>query len=119
MNGLNIRSWADARAFAYVLLPVVSALLVSYGVLDDATAALWSGLVTALLGPVVAFAMAPSTEAFRRGFYVVFGAVQAVAVGYGLVTDAQVGVWLPLVSVLVGAATGGVAAANTDTTPAI
>lgn len=118
MNLLNIRSAADVRAFAYVLLPIASALLVSYGVLDDAQAAMWAGLVTAVLGPVIACIMAPSTEGFRRAFYAVLGAGQILLVGYGIATDAQIGVWLPLISALVGASTGGVAAANTDTTPA-
>lgn len=116
MTALNIRSWADFRAFLYVLLPVVSALLVTNGVLNESEAALWGGLVTAVLGPVVAFAQAPGDELFRKAFYAVLGAGQAIVLGYGIVTDEQIGVWLPLVSAIVGLSTGGVAAANTDTT---
>lgn len=117
MNALNIRSAADFRAFLYVLLPLVSALAVGYGYVDESQAALWTGLATAVLGPVIAFVNSRDVSTFRAAFYAVFGAVQLIAIGYGLVTDAQVGVWLPLVSAFVGVSTGGVAAANTDTTP--
>lgn len=114
----NIKSLADLRAAAYALLPIVSTLLVTYGVLDETKAALWAGVATAVLGPVIAAAQARTVSAFRTGFYALAAAVQAVVVGYGIVTDAQIGVWMPLVTALVGAAAGGVAVANTDTSPA-
>lgn len=118
MNILEIRSWADVRALAYTLLPIASTLLVTYGAIDDSQAALWSGFVTAILGPGIAFAMARSVSSFRTAFYALLTAGQALAVGYGLVTDAQVGVWLPIVSALIGGAAGGVANANTPTSSA-
>lgn len=114
----NIRTAADLRAALYALLPIVSTLLVTYGVLDEAKAALWAGVATAVLGPVIAAVQARTVSSFRAAFYALGAAVQAVVVGYGLVTDAQVGVWMPLVTALVGATAGGVAVANTDTTPA-
>lgn len=118
MNLLEIRSWADVRALAYTLLPIASTLLVTYGVLDDSEAVLWSGFVLAVLGPGVAYVMARSVSSFRTAFYALLTAGQALVVGYGLLTDAQVGVWLPLVSALIGGAAGGVANANTPTSSA-
>lgn len=115
MNALNIRSLADLRAFAYVLWPVLSALLVSYGAVDGSQAAMWGGLVTAVLGPVIAAVNARTLSGFRTAFYAVLAAGQAIVVGYGIVTDEQIGLWLPLVSAVVGLSTGGVAVANTDT----
>lgn len=114
----NIRSWADVRAAAYALLPIVSTLLVGYGVMTADKVQLWAGLVTAVLGPVIAAINARTVSAFRTGFYALLGAAQALVVGYGLVSDAALQYWMPLVVALVGAAGGGVAVANTDTTPA-
>lgn len=118
MSLFNVRSAADFRAFLYVLLPVVSTMLVGYGVVDNGQAQLWGALVTAILGPVIAAFNARTLSTFRTAFYVVFGAVQALVVSYGLATDAQFSTWMPLVVALVGLSAGGVAAANTDTTPA-
>ena len=115
MNALNIRSAADLRAFAYVLLPVASTLLVTYGILDQAQATMWAGLVTAILGPVLAFVHARSLSTFRSALYAVIGAGQVLLIGYGIATSEQVGIWLPVISTLIGAGAGGVAAANTDT----
>lgn len=116
MNALDIRSATDVRAFAYALLPALTGLLVTLGVLNDNQATLWAGLVTAILGPGVAFILARSLSTFRTAFYGILTAAQAVAVGYGLVTDAQVGIWLPVVSAVIGGVAGGVASANTATT---
>lgn len=114
----NIKSWSDVRAAAYALLPILSTLLVGYGVLDEQKAALWAALATALLGPVIAFVQARTVSRFRTAFYAVAGAAQALAVGYNLATDDQIAPWLPLITALVGAAAAAPAVANTDTTPA-
>lgn len=118
MNLFNIRSWADARAFLYVLLPVISTLLVGDGVLTNDTATLWTALVTAVLGPVIAAFNAHSVSAFRTAFYALLGAGQALAIGYNLATQSLFDHWLPLVVAVIGFSAGGVSAANTDTTPA-
>lgn len=118
MNLLEIKSWADVRALAYTILPIISTLLVTVGALSESEAALWVGLATAVLGPGIAFLMARSVSSFRTAFYALLTAGQAVVVGYGLATDAQIGVWLPLVSALIGGAAGGVASANTPTSSA-
>lgn len=117
MNALNIRTWADFRAFLYVLLPVVSTLLVGYGVLNDTTSQLWGALVTAVLGPVVAAFNARTVSAVRTAFYAVLGAGQALLIGYNLATQTVFDHWMPLVVAVIGLTAGGVAAANTDTSP--
>ncbi len=117
MSIFNIHSAADLRAFLYLLLPTISALLVTQGVLDESQASLWAGLATSILGPVLAFVTSRSVSSFRSAFYALLGSAQAIVVGYGLVSDEQIGIWLPLISAIVGVSAGGVAVANTDTTP--
>lgn len=111
----NIKTAADVRAFLYTLLPTVSALFVSLGVVNEAQGALWVGLVTAVLGPVIAAYQARTLSTFRTAFYTLGAAVQAIVVAYGIVSVDSVGVWAPIVTTVVGFLTGGVAAANTDT----
>lgn len=118
MNAFAIRSAADLRAFLYVLWPVISGLLVTNGALSDNQASLWGGLVLAVLGPVIAAVYARDLSTFRTAFYAVLAAGQAIVIGYGIATDEQIGLWLPLISAIVGVSTGGVAAANTDTSTA-
>lgn len=112
MNALNIKSWADARAFLYVLAPAIVGLLVSYDYFDGSTGALVVALVLAILSP--ALAVINTQSGFRQWFYGILGAAQALVVGIGLVTDYQLAPWITLVGLVVG----GVAAANVDTTPA-
>lgn len=114
--GIEIRSAGDIRAFLYVLWPTISTLLVTNGALTDSEASLWGGLVTAILGPVIAAIYARNLSTFRVAFYAVLGALQAIVVGYGIASNADLEIWLPLVSAIIGFATGGVAAANTKTT---
>ncbi|QAU06560.1 holin [Gordonia phage WilliamBoone] len=116
MNLFTIRSWSDLRAFLYVILPVLSAFLVTNGTLTENQASLWTGLVTAVLGPVLAFVMARGVSTFRTAFYALLGAGQALLVGYGIWTGAELDVWMPLISTLIGAGAGGVAVANTPVT---
>lgn len=118
MNIFNIRSWADARAFAYVLLPVAATLLVSKHILPNDKAQLWVSLFTAVLGPVIAAIMARTVSLVRTAIYSLLAVVQALVVANGYATDAGFSLWMPLVVALVGLSAGGVAAANTDTTPA-
>lgn len=113
----NIKSWADARAALYTLLPIISTVLVGYGVLTADKAQLWAALVTAVLGPVIAAVTTRGVSAIRTAFYAVLGTAQALTVSYGLTTDLAFARWLPLVVALVGTAAGSVATANTDTTP--
>lgn len=115
MTLFNIRTWGDVRALLYVLLPVVTTLLVGNGVLTQDKANLWFGLVTAILGPVIAAIMARTLSLFRVAFYAVLGTGQALVIGYGLAETGFLDGWMPLIVALIGTATGGVAAANTET----
>lgn len=113
----NIKSWADVRAALYTLLPILSTLLVGYGVFTADKAQLWVALVTAVLGPVIAAFQTHAVSKIRTAFYALLGTGQAVVVGYGLTSTVQFDRWLPLVVALVGISAGSVASANTDTTP--
>ena len=119
MSLFDIRSAADVRAFAYAMLPTLSSFLVTAGILKADQAALWSALVIAILGPVIAAVHAKTLSSFRVAFYALLAAGQALLIGYGLITDtqdAQVSLWLPVISVILGGTAGGVASANTPTT---
>jgi hypothetical protein len=114
----NIRSWADVRAGLYTLLPILSVLLVSHGVVTDNQAQLWTALVTAVLGPLIAAINAKSVSAIRTAIYALAGSAQALAIGYNLVEASTFAQWLPLFTALVGITAAVPAVANTDTTPA-
>lgn len=114
----NIKTPADFRAALYALLPLLSTLLVGYSVLDQQKATLWVALATAVLGPVISAVQARSVSTFRTAFYAVLAAGQALAIGYGLLTDGQLDAWMPLVTFLIGGAAVAPAVANTDTSPA-
>lgn len=114
----NIKSWEDVRAALYALLPILSTLLVGYGVLAQDKAQLWAALITAVLGPVIAAIHARTVSAFRAAFYATLGAAQALVIGYfGLGVQDHFNHWMPLVVALVGAAAAAPAVANTDTSP--
>jgi len=100
------------RAFLYVLAPALVALLVSYNYFTASTGALVTALVLAVVSPVLA--VVNTADGFRKWFYGVLGAGQALVVGLGLVTDLELTPWVTIVGLIVG----GVAAANVDTTPA-
>lgn len=112
MNALNIRSWADVRAFLYVLAPAAVALLVSYNYFSASTGALVTALVLAVVSPLLA--VTNTADGFRKWFYGVLGAAQALVVGLGVFTDLQVTPWITIIGLVVG----GVAVANVNTTPA-
>lgn len=97
----SVRSWDQARAFAYVIVPV---LVVALGV---AHADLWVGLALAVLAP--ALASVKSVDGFRTWFYRVLAAAQAVLLGLDVFTEAQISLWIPVIGAVIG---GGVAASN-------
>lgn len=114
-NALNIRSWADARVFIQTAAPIVTTLLATYGVVDHEQAALWAALVVAVAGS--ALATINTAAGFRRWFYPVLGAANAVAVTYGALNPETIDMWLPVVTLIIGGTGSGVANANTNTTP--
>lgn len=111
MNALNIRSWADARAFVHVAAPVLAVALVASGVADATLAGQIVTLVLAVFSP--ALATVNTASGFRTWFYAVLAAASVIAVGLGYWTEVQYATWLPVIVLLIGPA---VAAANTPTT---
>lgn len=115
MNLLNIRSLADARVFVQTAAPVVATMLVTYGYVSDEQATLWVAFALALVAPAIA--ALNTAEGFRRWFYGVLGAANAIAVAYGAADPEVLGLWLPIVSLVLGGASSGIANANTNTSP--
>lgn len=113
MSLLDIRSWADARAFLHVALPGVAAILVAAGYLTADVAGLWVAFVLVLLQ--VGLSTFNTANGFRKVLYPLLGAAGALLIRYGYTTDAVWALWTGLAPILFG---GGVAAANTPTTPA-
>lgn len=111
MNLLNIRSWADVRAFLHVALPAIAGVLAIAGYVTSDDANLWVALVLVVVDTGLSFLNA---DGFRRALYPVLAVVGALLVRYGVTTDQTWALWTGLAPVLFG---GGVAAANTDTTP--
>lgn len=111
MNLLNIRSWADARAFLHVALPAVAAVLTAAGYITATDANLWAALVLVLVD--TGLSTWNTASGFRRLLYPLLATGGALLVRYGYTTDQVWALWTGLAPVLFG---GGVAAANTDTT---
>lgn len=112
MNLLNIRSWADARAFLHVALPGVASILAVAGYVTADDANLW--LALALVVVDAGLSTFNTAAGFRRFLYPFLAAAGALLVRYGVTTDAAWALWTGLAPILFG---GGVAAA-TSTRPA-
>lgn len=115
MNLLNIRTWADARAFVHTASPVIFGLLVTQGALSHDEATLWAALVVALISP--ALALWNTVEGFRKWLYPVLGAASALVVAYGLATVDTINLWVPIVALIFGGSASAIATANTNTSP--
>lgn len=113
MNLLNIRTWADARAFLHVALPAIAGVFVVAGYVTSDDATLWTALVLVAVDTGLSFVY--SATAFRKALYLILPVVGALLVRYGLTTDNTWALWTGLVPVLFGS---GVAAANTNTSTA-
>lgn len=113
MNLLNIRTWADARAFLHVALPAVAVVLATAGYIASDIAALWVALAFVIVD--AGLSTFNTANGFRKFLYPALVAVGALLVRYGYTTDQTWALWTGLAPVLFG---GGVAAANTDTSPA-
>jgi hypothetical protein len=64
----------------------------------------------------MAFVFARNVNTGRAAFHALLAAIQAILIGYGLVSDADVTLWVPVLVSVFGFLTGGVASANTPTT---
>lgn len=110
MNLLNIRTWADVRAFLHVALPGIAAILVAAGYATDTDANLWIALVLVIVD--AGMSMFNTANGFRKALYPLLAATGALLVRYGVTTDDTWALWAGLAPILFG---GGVASANTDT----
>ena len=110
MNLLNIRTWADARAFLHVALPAIAVLLVTAGYVATDIASLWVALV--LVVADAGLSTFNTASGFRKILYPFLVALGALLVRYGFTTDEVWALWTGLAPILFGS---GVAAANTDT----
>lgn len=110
MNLLNIRTWADARAFLHVALPGIAAILVAAGYLTGDDAGLWVALLLVLAD--AGLSSFNTASGFRKLLYPLLVTGGAVLIRYGYTTDEAWALWTGLAPILFG---GGVAAANTDT----
>lgn len=117
LTRFNLRSWSDWRVLLiYVVLPMVSTFIVSKGVIDTAKVS----AVVALVGYLLTFTVAifKSDSQFRRFIYGALGLVATILVVFNVVDQATIDSYLPYVLLVIGGAGGGLAAANTNTTPA-
>lgn len=113
MNLLNIRSFADARAFLHVALPAIAAVLVAASYVTADIAGLWLALLLVVVD--AGLSTFNTASGFRKFLYPALVAGGALLVRYGFTTDATWALWSGLAPVLFGS---GVAAANTDTSAA-
>lgn len=113
MNLLEIRTWADARAFLHVALPGVAGILVAASYVASDLATLWVAFALILVD--AGLSTFNTASGFRKLLYPVLAAGGALLIRYGFTTDDTWALWTGLAPILFG---GGVAAANTPTTPA-
>lgn len=110
---LDIRSLADLRAFLSTALPGLAAVLVGAGALTADVATLWTAFALVVVHATVS--TFNTANGFRKFLYPFLAAGSALLIRYGFTTDQTWALWSSIVPILIG---GGVAAANTPTTPA-
>lgn len=110
MSLFDIHSWADVRSLLYTATTPLLGYLTYLGVVDGHHAALWGALAVAVLSPLLA--AVNTTNGFRKWFYPVLAAAQAVVVGYGVFSNSAVFAVVTVITALVGSAVAG---ANTPT----
>lgn len=107
MNLLDIRTWADARAFLHVFLPALAAVAALAGYINSDDAGLWLALLFAVVD--AGLSAFNSATTFRAFLYPALAAAGALLVRYGVTTDEVWALWVGLAPIVFG---GGVAAAN-------
>lgn len=106
MSVITTLGSAQVRNWLYSLIAPAQAVLVGWGVIDNATAQLWAALAISLLG--LGIAGANATDTARRWVYGLLAPIQALLVGYGIFTDSQVTPVIALVVVALGLGLAGV-----------
>jgi hypothetical protein len=104
----GIRTLADVRALFYVLAPLLTGALVTWGVVDQQRGALWAAAATALFAPVLA--ASNTADKVRLWLYRALAVVSPLLVAYDIFTTDQISSVAAIFTTLLGA---GVAAANT------
>ncbi|CAM3535829.1 Holin [Tsukamurella ocularis] len=113
---LNIRTWGDVRAFIHSAAPAVAGILLGTSAFTAHTAQIVAAAVALVVAVTDASLAAVNTASgFRRWLYPVLAALGTVLALVGVVTNAQWAIVSAIVPILLG---GGVAGANTETTPA-
>ncbi|AOE44545.1 hypothetical protein SEA_JUMBO_34 [Gordonia phage Jumbo] len=112
-NLFNIRTWRDVIAMLYVLVPLASVILVSYGVFQSEDAAVLVGAILGVLQVILQFARTAAWG--RRIFYTVLLAANAVLVWWKVVDPDFLSTWLPLINVLLVGAPAAIAVQNVNT----
>lgn len=112
-NLFNIRTWRDLVAMLYVIVPLASASLVGYGVLQDEESAVLVGAILAILQVALQFTRTANWK--RRAFYTALLAANAVLVWYRVIDENFLNMWLPLINVLLIGVPASVAVQNVNT----
>ena len=99
------------RERLYIVAAALMTVLVSFGVLNDNQAALWSSLAVAVIGAI--FAVVNAESSWRVALYTVAGAAAAVFQAYGILGQANWAAIVGLVAAVLGVST---AAAKAPTT---
>lgn len=102
------------RERLYIVAAALMTVLVSFGVMNDNQAALWSSLVVAVIGAI--FAIVNAETNWRLALYAVAGAAAALFQAYGILGDANWAAITGLVAAVLGVST---AAAKAPTTGAV
>lgn len=110
-NVFQIKTLADLRVFlAYVAVPVVVALVVGKGWLEENLATqIGLAIVTAI---PASLAVLHSTDKVRAWLYGIIGAVAPIMIGFGWIQNSDWQLWLPIITLFLG---NGVAAQNSPT----
>ncbi|ANA86001.1 holin [Gordonia phage Demosthenes] len=112
-NIFNVRSFNDFIAMLYAILPALTPILLSYGVLSDDEVALWIGLGTNVCQLILQFVR---TEYFaRRIIYTILNLAVSVLVVYRGLDPNFLDQWLPLLVLILGAPPAAVAVQNVNT----
>lgn len=110
MTLFDIHTWGDVRAFIHSAAPGLAVLLVGVGALSGELAPLIVAIVLAVSD--AGLSRVNTVDGFRKWLYPVLGALSALGIFLGIVTQQQISLWLSVIPILIG---GGVAAANTNT----
>lgn len=110
-NVFQVRTKNDLAALVYYLIPLAAVILVSYGILDNADAALYGGIV--LQFAQLVFQFARTANWLRRAIYLVLTTANLVLTIFVAAYDpATLTNLMPLVAAVLGGAPAALASQN-------